>query len=158
MSSEWGRPEQFENGVVPEDLLANKYGHRLHFWDLRKRRLDASVDIGPENQMLLELGPAHDPRKTHDSPGWWSARRNLSASIWTWFRENGEWLMRKVITIPAEPADAEDLHPLAEGVRGPFRRWSPISISPLTTGFSTSRAGVLASCISTTFPIHSGRF
>ena len=112
MSSEWGTPEQFENGVVPEDLLANKYGHRLHFWDLRKRRLDASVDVGPENQMLLELRPAHDPRKTYGFAGVVVCTEDLSASIWTWFRENGEWRMRKVITIPAAPADASDLPPL----------------------------------------------
>jgi selenium-binding protein 1 len=24
--------------IVPEDLLANKYGHHIHFWDLRARR------------------------------------------------------------------------------------------------------------------------
>ena len=115
MSSEWGRPEQFENGVVPEDLLANKYGHRLHFWDLRKRRLDASVDIGPENQMLLELRPAHDPRKTHGFAGVVVSTADLSASIWTWFREDGDWRMQKVITIPAAPADAADLPPLLKG-------------------------------------------
>ena len=38
VSSEWGLPPQFENGIVPEDLLGNKYGHRIHFWDLRARR------------------------------------------------------------------------------------------------------------------------
>lgn len=115
MSSEWGTPEQFENGVVPEDLLANKYGHRLHFWDLRKRRLDASVDIGPENQMLLELRPAHDPRKTHGFAGVVVSTADLSASIWTWFREDGEWRMRKVITIPAAPANPADLPPMLKG-------------------------------------------
>ena len=31
VTSEWGQPPQFENGIVPEDLLANKYGHRVHF-------------------------------------------------------------------------------------------------------------------------------
>ena len=38
VSSEWGLPPQFENGIVPEDLLANKYGHAVHFWDLRARK------------------------------------------------------------------------------------------------------------------------
>ena len=38
VSSEWALPPQFENGIVPEDLLSNKYGHRIHFWDLRARR------------------------------------------------------------------------------------------------------------------------
>ena len=31
-----GPAAQFENGVVPADLLSNKYGHRLHFWNLRE--------------------------------------------------------------------------------------------------------------------------
>jgi selenium-binding protein 1 len=26
VTSEWGLPPQFENGIVPEDLLSNKYG------------------------------------------------------------------------------------------------------------------------------------
>ena len=30
VSSEWGLPPQFENGIVPEDLLSNKYGHVIH--------------------------------------------------------------------------------------------------------------------------------
>ncbi|MDE3258344.1 MAG: selenium-binding protein [Gemmatimonadota bacterium] len=112
ISSEWGKPEQFENGVVPEDLLANRYGHRLHFWDLRKRRLDQTVDIGPENQMLLELRPAHDPRKTYGFAGVVVSTADLSASIWTWFREKDAWRMRKVISIPAVPAGAADLPPI----------------------------------------------
>ena len=46
VTSEWGLPPQFENGIVPEDLLANKYGHRIHFWaggfdlDLGGARMD----------------------------------------------------------------------------------------------------------------------
>ena len=31
VTSEWGLPPQFENRIVAEDLLANKYGHRIHF-------------------------------------------------------------------------------------------------------------------------------
>ena len=39
VTSEWALPPQFENGIVPEDLLSNKYGHRIHFWDLRARAM-----------------------------------------------------------------------------------------------------------------------
>ena len=46
VTSEWGLPPQFENGIVPEDLLANKYGHRVHFWDLRARRNVQTLDLG----------------------------------------------------------------------------------------------------------------
>jgi hypothetical protein len=37
VTSEWGLPPQFENGIVPEDLLGNRYGHQIHFWDLSGR-------------------------------------------------------------------------------------------------------------------------
>jgi len=46
VTSEWGLPPQFENGIVPEDLLSNKYGHRIHFWDLRARRNVQTIDLG----------------------------------------------------------------------------------------------------------------
>ena len=38
VTSEWGTPDMFENGLVPEFLLAGKYGHKLHFWDLHRRK------------------------------------------------------------------------------------------------------------------------
>ena len=62
VSSEWGLPPQYENGIVPEDLLSNKYGHRIHFWDLRARRNVQTIDLGANHQMALEVRPAHDPR------------------------------------------------------------------------------------------------
>src|SRR5436190_1570987 len=55
VSSEWGLPPQFENGIVAEDLLANRYGHRLHFWDLRGRKHLQTIDLGENHQMALEL-------------------------------------------------------------------------------------------------------
>src|SRR5258706_16105667 len=61
VTSEWGLPPQFENGLVPEDLLSNKYGHRIHFWDLRARRNVQTIDLGANHQMALEVRPAHDP-------------------------------------------------------------------------------------------------
>src|SRR5712675_1449846 len=61
VTSEWGLPPQFENGIVPGDLLSNKYGHRIHFWDLRARRNVQTIDLGANHQMALEVRPAHDP-------------------------------------------------------------------------------------------------
>ena len=34
ISSEWGTPAMIEDGLVPDLLLANRYGHSIHFWDL----------------------------------------------------------------------------------------------------------------------------
>ncbi|MCS6868508.1 selenium-binding protein SBP56-related protein, partial [Thermus sp.] len=65
ISSEWGTPEMVEHGVLGEALLQGQYGHRLHFWDLHRRRLLASLDLGAKMQMALELRPAHDPTRAY---------------------------------------------------------------------------------------------
>jgi selenium-binding protein 1 len=115
VTSEWGLPPQFENGVVPEDLLSNKYGHRLHFWDLRGRRHVQTVDLGENHQMALEVRPAHDPVKEYGFVGVVVDTTNLEGSVWTWWREDGKFQARKTATIPAEPAAAGDLPPLLQG-------------------------------------------
>ncbi|CAF0695024.1 selenium-binding protein SBP56-related protein [Candidatus Methylacidithermus pantelleriae] len=115
VSSEWGTPELFENGVVPEKLLAGQYGHKLHFWDLRHRRHFQEVDLGKEHQMVLELRPAHDPRKTYGFAGVVISLENLSSSIWLWYRQDDQWKAQKVIEIPAEPADPQTLPPILQG-------------------------------------------
>ncbi|MFG3441609.1 selenium-binding protein SBP56-related protein [Nonomuraea sp. NPDC047897] len=109
ITSEWGTPSMIENGVVGELLLGRRYGHRLHFWDLRKRRHLQEVDLGDQYQMPLELRPAHDPTRTYGFVGVVTSVEDLSASVWTWFHEDGRWQARKVIDIPAEPADPADL-------------------------------------------------
>jgi methanethiol oxidase len=115
LTSEWGTPSMFENGVVPEKLLGREYGHAMHVWDLRKRRHLQQLDLGDEHQMVLELRPAHDPRHAYGFVGVVVSVEDLSASVWLWHRENGDWQIEKVITIPAEPAEAEQLPPLLAG-------------------------------------------
>ena len=115
ISSEWGTPKMLENGLVPEMLLAGKYGHNLHFWDLRTRKHKQSIDLGPEQQMVLELRPSHDPANTYGFAGVVVSLKDLSSSIWLWHRKNGEWAAQKVIEIPAEPADPAQLPDLLKG-------------------------------------------
>ena len=62
--SEWGTPRMIEGGLQPETLLGGKYGHQVHFWNLRKRKHSKVLDLGSEQQMVLELRPSHDPTKT----------------------------------------------------------------------------------------------
>ena len=115
ITSEWGTPAMFENGANPEMLLAGKYGHRLHVWDLRSRRHRQVLDLGAEQQMVLELRPAHDPAEDYGFVGVVTSLKDLSASVWLWYRDNQngnrEFQVRKVIEIPAEPADPESLPP-----------------------------------------------
>ena len=115
VSSEWGLPPQFENGIVPEDLLSNKYGHHLHFWDLRARRNVQTIDLGANHQMALEVRPAHDPVREYGFLGVVIDTTNLEGSIWTWWREDGKFHVEKTATIPPEPAPKEQLPPLLQG-------------------------------------------
>jgi selenium-binding protein 1 len=111
ITSEWGTPNMIEGGLNPEILMQSGYGHRLHVWDLRKRRHQQALDLGDEYQIVLELRPAHNPNKTYGFAGVVVNLQDLSSSIWLWHRENGLWGIQKVIDIPAEPADPDQLPP-----------------------------------------------
>ena len=115
VSSEWGLPATFENGLVPEVLLGGKYGHRLHFWDLNTRKHQQTLDFGAEHQLVFELRPAHDPTKAYGFVNSVISLKDLSASIWTWYRDGNRWAARKIIEIPAEPADPGMLPPMLKG-------------------------------------------
>jgi selenium-binding protein 1 len=111
VTSEWGTPNMVEGGLDPEILMGSGYGHRLHVWDLRKRRHVQALDVGEEHQMVLEIRPAHDPSRTYGFVGVVVSLEDLSASVWLWYRSNGKWDIRKVIEVPAEPADPDLLPP-----------------------------------------------
>jgi selenium-binding protein 1 len=117
ITSEWGTPNMVTGGVNPELLLAGKYGNALHVWDLRRRAHLQRLELGAEQQMVLELRPAHDPRRSYGFVGVVLSLENLSSSIWMWQRDDatGRWEARKVIEIPAEPADPSALPPLLRG-------------------------------------------
>jgi selenium-binding protein 1 len=129
LSSEWGTPNMVSKGVNPEILLAGGYGHKLHVWDLPKRRHLQELDLGSEQQMALELRPAHDPTHAYGFLGVVVSLKDLSASIWLWHRDNGKWGIQKVIEIPAEPADPAVLPPLLQGFK---------AVPPLITDINLS--------------------
>ena len=119
ITSEWGTPNMVEAGVNPELLLAGKYGNALHVWNLRTRTHQQVLDLGAEQQMVLELRPAHNPSETYGFVGVVTSLKDLSSSIWLWYREgnNGSsrWKIRKVIEIAAQPAMAGQLPDLLKG-------------------------------------------
>jgi selenium-binding protein 1 len=133
ISSEWGTPNMVKDGVNPELLLAGKYGRKLHVWDLRKRTHIKELDLGAEQQMVLELRPAHNPTRAYGFVGVCMSLTDLSSSIFLWYldRSNGksEWKTRKVITIPAVAADEADLPPLLKGFK---------AVPPLVTDINLS--------------------
>ncbi len=129
ITSEWGTPNMVENGVIPEALLQGKYGHSIHVWDRPRRRHSQALDIGAEQQMVLELRPAHDPTKAYGFVGVVVSLKDLSSSIWLWHRSNGAWAIQKVIEIPAEPADPAQLPDILKGFK---------AVAPLLTDINLS--------------------
>lgn len=91
ISSEWGSPSMIENGIVPELLLGQKYGHAIHFWDLAKGEHMQRVDLGAQHQMALEVRPSHDPEATWGFVGVVISTEDLSGSVWRWFHDGHEW-------------------------------------------------------------------
>ena len=155
VTSEWGTPDTFENGLVPEVLLGGKYGHRLHFWDFTKRRHVQEIDFGEEHQLVFELRPAHDPTKAYGFVNCVVSLKDLSSSIWTWFREGDKWAatQRSSPFRPSRPTPTSCRR--CSKASRPARRWSPTSTSPWTTASSMSRAGARATCSNTTYRIRS---
>lgn len=129
VTSEWGTPDMFEGGLIPELILGAKYGRRLHFWDLHKRRHLQEIDFGDKHQLVFELRPAHDPTKAYGFVNCVLSLEDLSSSIWTWYRDGDKWAVKKVITIPAEPADPDLLPPMLKGFK---------AVPPLVTDIDLS--------------------
>jgi methanethiol oxidase len=135
ITSEWGTPNMVKDGLQPELLLAGKYGRKLHVWDLRKRNHLQELDLGAEQQMVLELRPAHNPTRTYGFVGVVVSLEDLSSSVFLWYLDQangkgkGEWKAKKVITIPAVAADEADLPPMLKGFK---------AVPPLVTDINLS--------------------
>ncbi|MCI0624263.1 MAG: selenium-binding family protein [Acidobacteria bacterium] len=129
VTSEWGTPNMIENGLVPDLLLNSQYGRRIHIWDLRRRRHLQALDLGAEQQMVLELRAAHDPTKAYGFVGVVVSLKDLSSSVWVWHRDNGRWNVQKVIEIPPEPADPAELPLLLQGFKAVPPLVSDINLS-----------------------------
>src|SRR5205809_3119021 len=89
----------------------------------------ADTRFGQAHQMVLEMRPAHNPTKAYGFVGVVVSLKDLSASIWLWHRDNGAWSTRKVIEVPAEPAEPEKLPPALK----PFK-----AVPPLVTDINLS--------------------
>lgn len=135
LTSEWGTPNMVTSGLNPELLLSGKYGHALHVWDLKSRAHRQTIDLGADQQMVLELRPAHNPRSAYGFAGVVVSLLDLSASVFVWYLDrtngngSGTWKAKKVITIPAEPAAEEDLPPMLKGFK---------AVPPLVTDLNLS--------------------
>ena len=129
-----GRAEHIENGLVPEILLGAQYGRRLHFWDLQKRKHLQEIDFGPDYQLVFELRPAHDPTKAYGFVNCVISLKDLSASIWTWYRDGDRWAVKKIIEISRRARRSRPPAAGAERLQGGAaarHRYRPVDGRPL---------------------------
>ncbi|HUG85144.1 MAG TPA: selenium-binding protein SBP56-related protein, partial [Euzebya sp.] len=123
LTSEWGTPNMIEGGLDPDLLVGRQYGHRLHVWDLRRRRHQQALDLGDEHQIALELRPAHDPTKPYGFVNTVASVEDLTTSVFTWHLANGSWQVERTVSVPPEPAETEQLPPALQ----PFGAVPPLS-------------------------------
>ena len=134
-------------GPEPRGPPRKRFGHHLDFWSLFEGRLIERIDLGDEHQMVLEVRPAHDPRKTWGFVGVVISVEDLSASVWLWHRDDDHWAVEKAITIPAEPADAEQPPFGASALRrrpAAGQRHRPVSRRPLALRLVLGHRGAQA--------------
>jgi len=82
-------------------------------WDLPKRRHRQVIDLGAEQHDGARVTPAHDPNKALTGLCCVVTSLMISAgSVWLWHRDSGSWKAEKVIEVPAEPADPDQLRPI----------------------------------------------
>jgi selenium-binding protein 1 len=96
VSSEWAAPATTSPGFNLDDVKAGKYGHHLHFWDWKNRKIAKSIDLGEKGLIPLEVRFHHNPQSTHGYVG-----AALSSVMWHFFKDGDEWKAEKVIEVPS---------------------------------------------------------
>jgi selenium-binding protein 1 len=100
ISSEWTAPNTFRNGFQLEDVQAGKYGHSIHFWDLERKSVTQSIDLGEAGMIPLEVRWLHSPEAETGYVG-----AALSSAMFRWYRDGDEWKVDKPIQVePVEVA------------------------------------------------------
>jgi selenium-binding protein 1 len=100
ISSEWTAPNTFRNGFQLEDVQAGKYGHSIHFWDLERKSVTQSIDLGEAGMIPLEVRWLHNPEAETGYVG-----AALSSAMFRWYRDGDEWKVDKPIQVePVEVA------------------------------------------------------
>ena len=107
--------------VIEPEELANRAGYASPH----------TIHCGPDGIYVSALGAPGG-----DGPGG-TFVKDLSSSIWLWYRDKkagsngnpGPWAVKKIIEIPAEPADPETLPPLLQGFK---------AVAPLVTDINLS--------------------
>ena len=96
ISSEWAAPKTYYPGFDLEDVEDGDYGRSLHVWDWDERSHEATLDLGEEGQIPLEVRFLHSPESTHGYVG-----AALSSNIFHFYEDGGDWHAEKAIDFEA---------------------------------------------------------
>ncbi len=100
------------HGINWAALKRGEYGHRLDLFDLEDGSPRQTLDLGPENQMILSLAGARQHRgECYGFASVFVCLPGLGSAVWCWHKTRGHWKARKVIEIPPEPCSPELLPP-----------------------------------------------
>lgn len=78
-------------------------------------RIHAPVATRASAAHIRDRESAHDPTKAYGFVNCVLSLEDLSSSIWVWHKEGSRWAVTKIIDIPAEPADPDQLPPILKG-------------------------------------------
>jgi selenium-binding protein 1 len=91
-------------GIDWASLKRGEYGHRLDFFNLWDGSFHQTLDLGPENQMVLSLAGVRQHRgECYGYASVLACLPGLGSAVWCWHKTRGHWKARKVIEIPPEP-------------------------------------------------------
>ena len=134
ITSEWGTPNMVKDGLNPELLLAGKYGHKTAYLGPGQAPPSAGNRPGrgaADGARAAALARSEQDLRVRRRGGF--AERSFILDLDVASRrdggKNGKWAVRKVIEIPAEPADPEKLPPLLKGFKAVPPLVSDINLS-----------------------------
>jgi len=100
VSTEWAAPKTFQPGFELDDVAKGKYGSKLHFWDLDKKEVKKTFDLGQEGLIPLETRMLHNPDSSHGFVG-----ATLSSNIFHYHKERADPEIKKVIDVASIEVD-----------------------------------------------------
>lgn len=101
ISTEWGHPRSFFQGLNLEHVEKGDYGTHLNVYDWKEKKLTQKIDLGPDGVMPLEIRFLHDPKASEGFVG--SA---LYANVYRFYKTSmGDWAAEKVIDVPNKTVD-----------------------------------------------------
>ena len=128
ITSEWGTPNMVKDGVNPELLLGGKVRPQAARLGSGQRGATCRISTSaPSNRWCSNCGPPRSDEDLRVRRRGRIAQGSLCVDLDVVPRrtagKNGKWAVRKVIEIPAEPADPARSAATAPGLQGACRRW-----------------------------------